>query len=325
MQSPEVMLLSQREILDLQIPMKKIIDLTEEGFREFGNGRVENPPKPGIHATPESFIHAMPSLLRDLDIGGIKWVSGYYTNRELDLPATMGLIILNDMETGAPLCIMDGTWITAIRTAAVSAVTAKYCATKDASVLGVVGAGVQGWFHLLAIKEVVSGLSKVKIFDINPAAAEKYQTELGSQTGLDIEICQDVEKVAIGSDIIITATQRLPAPLIKNEWFKAGALGVGLEASRAWYGDVILGVDKFITDSWKQTKSFHAQGAFPDGLPQTYTELGKIVSGRSPGRENSQERILAISIGIACVDLIIADYIYRQAKTGTNRRFWEFL
>jgi len=88
---------------------------------------------------------------------------------------------------------------------------------------------------------------------------------------------------------------------------------MGLESSRAWYGDAILTVDKFVTDSWEQTEHFHEQGAFPDGMPRLYAELGEIVAGKKKGRENPRERILAINIGLALEDVIVADYVYKKA------------
>ena len=104
----------------------------------------------------------MPAYFKNLGMGGIKWVSGYPANRAIGLPQIIGLIILNDMKTGAPVCIMDGTWITAARTAAVSAVTAKYCARKDSKVVGLIGTGVQGRQNLIALKLVLPNLSKAK-------------------------------------------------------------------------------------------------------------------------------------------------------------------
>ena len=195
----DMTLLSRRDILDLDIGIGKIISLVEAGMAEHGRGRVENPPKPGIHATPNSFIHAMPAYFKDLGIGGMKWVAGYPDNREIGLPQIMGTLILNDMRTGAPLCLMDATWITAVRTAAASAVTAKYCARCDSRVLGVVGAGVQGRYNLLALKEVLPSIAKVKVIDVNRGAAESFRKELGERIGVEITVCEDVESVARGS------------------------------------------------------------------------------------------------------------------------------
>lgn len=310
----EMIYLSQTDVLEMGVTMTEVINLVEKGLHEHGKGCVENPPKPGIHAYPNSFIHAMPAYFKNLGMGGIKWVSGYPANREIGLPQIIGLIILNDMKTGAPVCVMDGTWITAVRTAAVSAVTAKYCARKDSKVLGVIGTGVQGRQNLIALKIVLPNLSKVKIFDINHDAAIKCRDELTSKSGIEIIVCESVEDVAKGSDVIVTATQRLAKPLIKNGWFGAGCLGMGLEASRAWYGDAILNADKFVTDDWEQTKHFKSQGAFPDGLPKLYAELGQIVAGEKPGRAEERERILAINIGLALNDIIVANHIYELAK-----------
>jgi len=316
----EMLYLSQEDILDMDIPMREIIPLVEQGLKEHGLGQVENPPKPGIHAKSDSFIHAMPAYFRKLGIGGIKWVSGYPSNRELGLPQILGVMITNDMETGLPTAIMDCRWITAVRTAAVSAVTAKFCASKGSETLGVIGCGVQGRMTLGALKEVVPTLKKVKAYDINPEAAKRYK-DLEKQAGVDVTPVESVEEAAKGSDIILTATQRLPKPLVKNEWFKPGALGMGLEASRAWYGDAILTADKFVTDSWDQTTHFHEQGAFPEGLPKLYAELGEIVAGKKKGRENQRERILAINIGLALEDVIVADHIYRKAeKRGSYQK-----
>ena len=321
MKRVEMLYLSQEDILDMEIPIREIITLVEKGLKEHGLDQVENPPKPGIHAKPDSFIHAMPAYYRKLGIGGIKWVSGYPSNRELGLPQILGVMITNDMDTGLPTAVMDCRWITAVRTAAVSAVTAKYCALKDSETFGVIGCGVQGRMTLVALKEIIPTIIKAKAYDINPEASKRYKADLEKETGVEIMHVSSVEEAVKGSDIILTATQRLPNPLVKNEWFEPGALGMGLEASRAWYGDAILTADKFITDSWDQTVHFHEQGAFPEGMPKLYAELGEIVAGKKKGRENSKERILAINIGLALEDVIVADYIYKKAeKKGGYQR-----
>ena len=320
MKKVDFIYLSQEQVLDLDIPMSKVIELVEKGLYEHGHRRVENPPKPGIHSKPDSFIHAMPAYYEKLGIGGLKWVSGYPSNRALGLPQIAGLMILNDTETGMPLAVMDCRWITAVRTAAVSAITAKHCAKEGTESLGVVGCGVQGRMTLVAFKKVIPELDEVSVYDINPEAMNRYKADYEKEVGVNISIARDVEEAVDGRDMILTATQRLPEPIVRDEWFKPGCLGFGLEASRAWYGDTILGADKFITDSWDQTVHFHEQGAFPDGLPKLYAELGEVVAGLKPGRDSPDERILAINIGLALEDVIVADYIYRMAKDGDYQR-----
>jgi ornithine cyclodeaminase/alanine dehydrogenase len=265
--------------MELGISIKEVIPLVEKGLNEHGLSQVENPPKPGIHSKPDAFIHAMPAYYHRLGIGGMKWISGYPSNRNIGLPQIAGLMILNNMETGMPLAVMDCRWITAVRTAAVSAITAKYCAKENTESLGVVGCGVQGRMNLIAFNEVVPSIKKARVFDINPKAMHRYKEDLEPITGIKIEVVDSVKKAVNGMDIILTATQRLKEPLIRDEWFKQGSLGFGLEASRAWYGDAILNADKFVTDSWDQTIHFSEQGAFPDGLPKLHAELGEIIAG----------------------------------------------
>ena len=314
MRRVEFIYLSQEEIMKLNIPIGKVIDLVEIGLSEHGHDRVENPPKPGIHSKPDAFIHAMPAYYKRLGIGGLKWVSGYPSNRDLGLPQIAGLMIVNSMDTGMPLAVMDCRWITAVRTAAVSAITAKHCAKMGAESLGVVGCGVQGRMTLAALKEVLPSLRTVYVYDINRVAMERYKADLEDSFNVNITLCESVRAAVEDMDMILTATQRLPEPLVREEWFKPGCLGFGLEASRAWYGDAILGADKFITDSWDQTVHFHEQGAFPDGLPTLYAELGEIVAGKKKGRHSEEERILAINIGLALEDVIVANYVYDLVK-----------
>ena len=316
----EFIYLSQEDVVGLGIPMGRVIELVEGGLFEHGHGRVENPPKPGIHSRPDAFIHAMPAYYGGLGIGGLKWVSGYPSNRGVGLPQIAGLMVVNDMETGMPLAVMDCRWITAVRTAAVSAITARHCAVEGACSLGVVGCGVQGRMSLVAFMEVVPGLEEVFVFDINADAMRAYKSDFERELGVEISIAGDVEEAVCGRDMILTATQRLEEPLVRDEWFGPGCLGFGLEASRAWFGDAILGADKFVTDSWDQTVHFHEQGAFPDGLPTLYAELGEIVAGLKPGRESPDERILAINIGLALEDVIVADHIYQMAKDGEYQK-----
>jgi ornithine cyclodeaminase/alanine dehydrogenase len=215
---------------------------------------------------------------------------------------------------------MDCRWITAMRTAAVSAITAKYCSKDETKSLGVVGCGVQGRMNLVAFSETNSSLEDVAVFDINLDAMKRFKADFENQLGVNIEITKSVKDAVDGKDMILTATQRLPEPIIRNEWFKPGCLGFGLEASNAWHADAILEADKFITDSWDQTLYYHEHGAFPDGLPSLYAELGEIVAGLKPGRDSLDERILAINIGLALEDVVVADYIYQKVKDGDYLR-----
>ena len=106
--------LSQEDIIKTGMKVSDAIPLIEKSFRAHGNGDFENPPKPGIHPLPDSFIHAMPGYLTKLGISGMKWVSGFPGNYRYNLPSVMGFIIVNDVNTGQPLAVMEGGWLSTI-------------------------------------------------------------------------------------------------------------------------------------------------------------------------------------------------------------------
>ena len=117
--------LSRADVESLAIPMEEVIDAVASALREKGEGTAEMPPKPGVHPRPDAFIHAMPAFLSRAEAAGLKWVSGFPQNLEGGLPYISGLFVLNDVETGFPLAVMDCTWITGMRTGAASAVAAR--------------------------------------------------------------------------------------------------------------------------------------------------------------------------------------------------------
>ena len=149
----EILYLSQENVAATGLTMAEIIKAVEKGFQEMGNGRVEMPPKPGVHPGEggDNFIHAMPAYIPAMNSAGVKWVSGYPGNPAKGLPYINGLLIYNDTETGLPKAVMDCTWITAMRTAAASAVSAKYLARPESSCIGILACGVQGHTNLEAM------------------------------------------------------------------------------------------------------------------------------------------------------------------------------
>ncbi|MEA4877573.1 MAG: ornithine cyclodeaminase family protein [Aminobacterium sp.] len=305
--------LSQEDVMGLGLDYKTIIDVVETALVAHGNKEIEMPPKPGVHTRPSCFIHAMPAWVKDQDICGLKWVSGYPENYKHDLPHIAGLQIMNDAKTGMPLCIMDCRWITAVRTAAVTAITAKYCARKDSKTLTVLGTGVQGRFNAIMIKEVLPGLEKIYAYDKFEESVEAYKRDISTFLNVEVEKAEDLESAIRDSDLVLTAGVEVPT--IRFDWLKEGFLGFGLEAARAWYGDVIEGIDKFITDDIGQTTYWYEnmQGAF-HAKPTIYGELGEVVTGRKKGRENDSERILAINIGMAIEDMVLGQKVYEEAE-----------
>jgi len=152
MATRKILYLSRADVEAVEISMSEIIEALETVFKEKGEGRTEMPPKPGIHpGGGDNFIHAMPAYIPALKSAGVKWVSGFPENAKHGLPYITGLLILNDSETGLPIAIMDCVWITAMRTGAATAVSARYLARPESATVGVLGCGVQVTGNLVRI------------------------------------------------------------------------------------------------------------------------------------------------------------------------------
>ena len=150
----DLLYLSRADVEAAGVDMATVIALVEEGFREKAAGRVEMPPKPGIHPQPDAFIHAMPAYVAGMRSAGVKWVGGNPANPPRGLPYISGLIILNDVDTCVPYAVMDCTWITGYRTGAATAVAAKHLARPESRTAGILACGFQGRTNLIALAEV---------------------------------------------------------------------------------------------------------------------------------------------------------------------------
>jgi ornithine cyclodeaminase/alanine dehydrogenase len=311
---PEVLHLSNEDICSLNINMKEVVGWVEEVFRNKGLGKYEMPPKPGVHTMPDAFIHAMPAYLPDLHAAGMKWVSGYPDNYKRNLPYISGILILNDTETGIPIAVMDCTWITAVRTGAATAVAAKYLARTDVESVGILGCGVQGRNNLEALFTIFNSIAVVKAYDILPQVQKKYVDDMKEKFNCDVLGVNSPQEAVVNSDIIVTAGPALknPTPVIEDRWFKAGSFASPVDADSYWKKDALFGVDKFCVDDVPQIMHFKSEG-YLQTMPEIHADLGEIVTGKKPGRENDQERTMSMNLGLALEDIGVAKKVYLKA------------
>ena len=310
----EFLYLSQQEVIDAGFTLKEAIDIVEEVFKEHGSKQFENPPKPGVHPRDDAFIHAMPGYLPRKGAAGLKWVSGYPSNPQHGLPLIIGLIVLNDVNTGQPIAVMDCAYITALRTAAASAVAAKYLANQDAKVIGLVGAGVQGRYNLLALKEVLSEIQVARVFDNNPVVLQRFVKSMAAVVPFKVVVAHSADEVIQAADVVVIATGKLVKPVFKEKWIAEGALVLPVH-SAGWEPRTLHKVDKFIVDDWQQfSQNLGQPGQFYTPLPDLYAELGEIVTHEKPGRESKSERIINFNFGIAIHDVAVASVVLARAK-----------
>ena len=305
--------LSCADVASLDVSMKEIIDALDVAFREHGHGRVEMPPKPGIHTQPDAFIHAMPAHIPALHSAGMKWVSGYPDNHVRGLPYISGLLILNDEDTGIPVAVMDCTWITAMRTAAATAIAARYLARPDSKSVGILGCGVQGRSNLTALN-VLFTITHIVAYDTQPGQVDRFADEVQEQLGLSVVRAQEPRDAVDGLDIIVTAGPILHTPhaTIKAGWMKEGAFASLVDFDSYWDGAAMKEAAKFCTDDVPQFEYYRSQGYFQD-TPPIYATVSELTAGIKRGRDTMTERTMTCNLGIALEDMATAPLVYRRA------------
>ncbi len=310
----ELLYLSQAEVVAAGLTMAEIIDLLEIAFREKGEGRVELPPKPGIHpGDADNFMHAMPAYIPAMKSAGIKWVSGFPGNRERGLPYITGLLILNDPQTGIPLAVMDCEWITAMRTAAATAVAARRLARPESSVVGILGCGVQGRTHAEALK-VLFPLRRVMAYDVRPEAVRSFAEEVERRSEVEVVPAGDPRQAVSNCDMVVTSGPILKVPhaTIQAGWWDEGTFASLVDFDSFWHPAAMKQASKFCTDDIPQMMHYKRIGYFQD-IPPIYADLGELVAGKKAGRENAAERTIACNLGLALDDMAVAPTIHQRA------------
>jgi len=313
----EILYLSQANVAATGLTMAEIIKAVEKGFQEMGNGRVEMPPKPGVHPGEggDNFIHAMPAYIPAMNSAGVKWVSGYPGNPAKGLPYINGLLIYNDTETGLPKAVMDCAWITAMRTGAASAVSAKYLARPESSSIGILACGVQGHTNLEAMN-VLFPLKKVYAFDTVAEQATSFAEYAKNTLGLEVEIVEDPRKAVTGCDIVVTSGPILKQPheTIKAGWVDEGAFVSCVDFDSFFSRNALNEADKWTTDNLAQYNHYKDEMGYFLNCPDVYAELGELVTGQKKGRGSEKERTFAANLGLAMEDMAVCPLIYDLAK-----------
>ncbi|MBP1760347.1 MAG: Ornithine cyclodeaminase [Firmicutes bacterium] len=312
----EILYLSRDNIGALNIGMSNVISLLEESFLEKAKGNVEALPKIELHPKQDdNFINAMLCSFPKFKAAGLKWISAYPGNREKGLPYISGLIVLNDQETGFPMAIMEAGILTAIRTGAVTGLSAKYLARKNSHTVAILGCGVQARTQLQAVLSICPEINTVKAYDINNEATTSFAQEMELNFKVIVEHALNPLKAVEDSDIIITAGPILasPQPVIERSWLKEGCFGAPIDYDSYWRKSSFEAAARIYVDDVPQFESHREMGYFST-VPTVYGDLADLVSGKIPGRLNDSERIIAINLGLSLEDIAVAALVYDHAK-----------
>ena len=277
-------------------------------------------------------INAMPgSIGGDIQAVGIKWIASSPQNPfRHGLPRASAVIVLNDPETLVPVAVMDGTVISAVRTGANTGVAAKYLARADAKVAGLIGAGVQNRTQLAALLQVLPGIEEVRVFDLAPERRRQFARDMADKTGRRVVAVESARAAVDGADVYVTATST-STPIIRADWLVPGVFYSHVGSHECEF-EAIMRMDKRVVDDWEQIKHrgveslaiMHARGMVDDSA--ITAEIGAIVAGARPGRENGEEMIYFNTVGLGIQDVALGAVIYRRARdmgVGTKLRLWE--
>lgn len=311
------LVLDKEDIKNL-VDIKKSIKIIEEAFREYGKGKVQMPAKIYLHLDRYSGdFRAMPAYIERLERCALKWVNVHPGNKVFGLPTVMAVNILSNPRNGLPLCIMEGSYATSLRTGAAGGVAAKYLARKDSKVVGMVGCGVQAKTQLLALRELFN-ISKVKVWGHQSSYVRDF---IKYMKGFRLKLMgtESIEDCVRDSDIVVTTTPSRK-PLVKLKWLKKGthinAIGADAKGKQE-LEPAILREAKVVVDAWEQAcHSGEINVPLRRGLiskKDIYADIGEIVIGKKKGRTAQDELTVFDSTGLAIQDVAISELIYQTA------------
>jgi ornithine cyclodeaminase/alanine dehydrogenase len=306
------------------LTMREAIDTVEKAFGEFARGKAVMPPRSTIMLDKfNGSVSLMPSYLEETKALATKIISIYPDNPKKGLPTTVAWIVVNDPGTGMLEAMLDGTYLTAVRTGAVSGVAARYLAPQNSKVAAIIGCGGQGRTQAWAIAEVLD-LEEMRVFDVWTEGMDRFAEEMGPKLGLEIVKSENGEDAVKDADVVITATTS-KAPVVQREW-----LGdkVHLGAFGSFYPDNreldtrIIGEAKVVVDSMEAIMDEAGDILIPisEGAitaDHIHAELGDVVNGVKEGRTPQDRLTVFKSVGIAIQDSSVASLVlnkYRESQ-----------
>jgi ornithine cyclodeaminase/alanine dehydrogenase-like protein (mu-crystallin family) len=311
-----MLVLGREALASLDISMSQIVDVLDDAFGQKARGQVQNPPKPAVRPRADAFINAMPAYLGGSDRTGIKWVSGYESNRARGLPYIYGVFILTDAETGRPLALMDGGWITEMRTAAVSGVVLRHVPDRPRTV-AIVGAGVQGRRHLRLILEMRPDVEEVRGFDRGPEAAASLLALAGDRRTI---LAPSASETIEGADLVVTTVTAPIEPRLDHGATANDAVLLPVDYDDALSASSANASTLYVVDDLPQYHSF--DGIHFDGFREPDGELADVVSGAVAVPQTGRRTFL--NMGIAMDDVALGALAYDRARdrgTGQTLRF----
>ena len=286
-----------------------LVDALAGAFADVSAGRASMPQRTAAFS-PHGLLGTMPAYLASANVLGTKLVTLFERNAGTELPTHQAAIAVFDPDRGSMIALMDGTYITATRTAAGAALSVRLLARGDARVLAICGTGVQARTHADAVRRVRQ-FDEVRIAGRDPAKAEALASEVGATAA------PSFEDAVRGADVVC-ATTHSPDPVVRAEWVDAGAhvTSVGVNPEGRELDPELVGQARIFVESRDAVLAPFPAGAndLAGMSPEALTEIGEVVTGTRPGRETNEELTLYKSVGVGVMDAAAAALVLRAAR-----------
>lgn len=306
--------------------MADLIPAMESALAKFSAGEVLQPVRTVLTVGPtKAYYGLMPAYIPTPASMGAKLVTVFGENHNKGLPSHLATILLLDPDTGALVALMDGRYITEARTAAVSAVSARFLAKAGASTLALIGSGVQARSHLEALQHVRQ-LKEVRVWSPRPQSREQFIADMSAHINIPIHDSPSAEAAVSGADLIVVATAS-KTPVVQRGWVADGAHVMCVGACRPDQREMdpaLVKRGRLYVDSRAAAlvESGDVVMNINDGLfDKTHVrgEIGELVLGRVPGRAADGDVTIFKSLGMAVEDVVAADLVFRRAsETGAG-------
>jgi ornithine cyclodeaminase/alanine dehydrogenase-like protein (mu-crystallin family) len=307
-----ILYLSEADIETIGLGFDELVAAVAHAFASKARGRSDASSKSVLNVAPGHVFQAKPGMLRDAGYAGMKWF-GLMPPGSTAGPSISSIIVLSDIATGQAIAVMGGDWITAKRTAAMSAIAAQHLARQDARSIGLIGAGVQGHSHLEGFAHMVPGLRRAVICSRTERSAARL-ADAARALGLEARTTNEPREAVEGMDIIVTTVPEGTAVLefLDPDWVAPGAFVAAVDLARSWRRTHFTSFDILATDDHVQTRALTESGRMTFAGPY-HADLADLCSGAFAGRIDQTQRALFNFSGHALADLAAAQIFYETA------------
>ncbi len=311
-----ILWLNRTEVESL-LDMKDSLKTVEEAFRQHGLKKVQMPPKLYLYFRKHNGdLRTMPAYLEEQDIAGVKIVNVHPDNPKNNLPTVMAIVVLNSTRTGEPLALIEGGYLTDMRTGAAGGIAVKYLARRNSKIIGMVGTGNQAKTQLLAINEVMD-IEEVKVFSRTEKHSLAFKEEMEKRVDCDIFTKKGIEQVC-DCDILVTTTPSRK-PIVMDKWISEGmhinAIGADAKGKQE-LDPMILKRARIVVDDIPQAShsgEINVPLSKKEISEDDIIELGEVVIGKKKARVSDTDITIFDSTGLAIQDVATAHLVYRKA------------